>query len=199
MAVMHGILEVAGGALAHALKEIPGLVVLPGMGLAEPVILVEPVGTFRRARLAPALAFGIIAHLLARPRLVLGRLDADILEPRLVFEGLAHGGQSMGGRHLPGNEQDDEMSGMKTRIVEKLQRAFAPDKLTVTDDSASHAGHAGNPSGGGETHFIVEIEAEAFAAMSRLQRHRAVNQALAEELAGGVHALQVKARGPGEG
>jgi len=105
----------------------------------------------------------------------------------------------MGAGALPGNERNSEMSGMRDRIVEKLQAAFAPEHLEVIDDSASHAGHAGNPSGAGETHFIVDITAEAFAGRSRIERHRAVNQALAAELADSVHALAITARGPGEG
>ena len=40
---------------------------------------------------------------------------------------------------------------------------------------------------------------QAFAGKSRLERHRLVNAALAEELAGGVHALAIVARAPEEG
>jgi BolA protein len=35
--------------------------------------------------------------------------------------------------------------------------------------------------------------------MTRLQRHRLINQALAGELEGGVHALAIYAAAPGEG
>ncbi len=89
------------------------------------------------------------------------------------------------------------MSGMKTRIEDKLTAAFAPVALTVTDDSALHAGHAGAPDGG-ESHFTVQIVSAAFSGQPRIVRHRAVNQVLAEELAGPVHALAVKAKAPGE-
>jgi BolA protein len=37
-----------------------------------------------------------------------------------------------------------------------------------------------------------------FAGMSRVDRHRAVNQLLAEELAGSVHALAIEPAAPGE-
>jgi BolA protein len=60
-----------------------------------------------------------------------------------------------------------------------------------------HAGHAGARPGG-ETHFRVTLVAESFAGKSRIERHRMVNQALAEELADRVHALAVKAWAPGE-
>jgi BolA protein len=79
----------------------------------------------------------------------------------------------------------------------KLTAAFSPTRLAIDDDSARHAGHAGARDGG-ESHFNVTIEAAAFAGVSRVQRQRLVYQALADELAGPVHALSVKALAPGE-
>jgi BolA family transcriptional regulator, general stress-responsive regulator len=82
-------------------------------------------------------------------------------------------------------------------ITEKLRRAFAPQRLQVVDESHQHAGHAGaRPEG--ETHFRIYIVAEAFYGKSRLERHRMVNEILAGELAGGVHALAIHASAPGE-
>jgi stress-induced morphogen len=52
---------------------------------------------------------------------------------------------------------------------------------------------------GGESHFTVKITSNAFTGASRLQRQRQVYAALAEELAGPVHALSVQATAPGEG
>ena len=80
-------------------------------------------------------------------------------------------------------------------IEAKLRAAFSPDELVVVDQSHLHKGHAGAP-GGGESHFRVVIVSAAFAAMSRIDRQRAVNRVLAEELAGPVHALSVEARAP---
>ena len=82
-------------------------------------------------------------------------------------------------------------------IRDKLTRAFDPVVLEVTDDSARHAGHAGAGGGRGETHFNVRIVSAAFAGMSRLDRQRAVNAVLAEELAGPVHALSSKIEADG--
>jgi BolA protein len=79
----------------------------------------------------------------------------------------------------------------------KLTNAFSPQRLEVEDDSARHAGHAGATSGG-ESHFNVVIVAPVFQGASRVQRQRSVYAALAEELAGPVHALSVKALAPGE-
>ena len=89
---------------------------------------------------------------------------------------------------------------MATRdiITEKLTKAFAPTILNVLDESHQHVGHAGYREGG-ETHFRVYIVAEAFRGKSRLERHRMVNETLAAELRGGVHALAIHAAAPGEG
>lgn len=89
------------------------------------------------------------------------------------------------------------MGEVQGRIAAKLTDAFAPKRLEVTDESAAHAGHAGAREGG-ESHFHVLIVAEAFTGKSRLDRQRAVNAALAEELAGPVHALRMTVRAPSE-
>ncbi|RAI32057.1 BolA family protein [Rhodoplanes serenus] len=83
-------------------------------------------------------------------------------------------------------------------MTEKLSAAFAPARLEVIDESHRHEGHAGARPGG-QTHFRVRIVAEAFRGRSRLDRHRLINQALAAEIAGGVHALAIEAAAPGEG
>jgi BolA protein len=80
-------------------------------------------------------------------------------------------------------------------IERKLRMAFQPETLSVIDDTNQHHGHAGWRESG-ETHFRVEIVAEAFAGKSRVERQRAVYQVLAEELAGPVHALALTASAP---
>ncbi|MEI7803723.1 MAG: BolA family protein [Hyphomicrobiales bacterium] len=82
-------------------------------------------------------------------------------------------------------------------ISEKLSKAFTPESLKVVDESHLHAGHAGDRPGG-ETHYRVYIVSQAFKNKSRIERHRMINQALASELAGGVHALAIHASAPGE-
>ncbi len=89
---------------------------------------------------------------------------------------------------------------MRTRdlITDKLTKAFAPQSLDVVDESHLHAGHAGHRPGG-ETHYRIHIVAEAFKGKSRIERHRMINETLAAELAGSVHALAIHAAAPGEG
>ena len=77
-------------------------------------------------------------------------------------------------------------------IARKLREAFLPSRLEVIDESHLHAGHVGSRPEG-ETHFRVEIEAGAFQGMSRVARQKAVYSVLAEELAGPVHALSIRA------
>jgi BolA family transcriptional regulator, general stress-responsive regulator len=86
---------------------------------------------------------------------------------------------------------------IKDIITRKLTEAFAPESLTVVDESDRHQGHAGHRPGG-ETHYRVYIVSEAFRGKSRIDRHRMINSALAAELAGGVHALAIHANAPGE-
>ncbi|QEL24146.1 BolA family transcriptional regulator [Bosea sp. F3-2] len=89
------------------------------------------------------------------------------------------------------------MTAIAERITRKLTEAFAPQELKVIDESHQHQGHGGWREGG-ETHFRVNIVSEAFAGKSRLERHRLVNAALAQELADRVHALAIAAKAPGE-
>lgn len=79
-------------------------------------------------------------------------------------------------------------------IREKLEKAFSPSLLEVENDSHRHAGHAGSP-GTGESHFRVKIVSEKFSGLSRVESHRLINEVLAEELLGPVHALAIKASG----
>lgn len=83
-------------------------------------------------------------------------------------------------------------------ITEKLTKAFAPENLSVVDESHLHAGHAGAREDG-QTHYRVYIVSDVFRGKSRIERHRMINATLSGELAGGVHALAVHASAPGEG
>lgn len=93
--------------------------------------------------------------------------------------------------------EDCGVVSVKHQIEEKLQRIFAPESLRVVDESHLHAGHAGHRPEG-ETHFRVYMVAAAFAGKSRVERHRLVNEALAEQLSGPVHALALHPSAPGE-
>jgi BolA protein len=79
----------------------------------------------------------------------------------------------------------------------RLNSALSPTRIELVDDSEKHRGHGGyNPEG--ESHFTLEIESEAFAGKSRLDRQRMIYNALGDLMRERVHALQVRARAPGE-
>jgi BolA protein len=88
------------------------------------------------------------------------------------------------------------MVSVRTRIEQKLDAAFHPERLQVADESHLHAGHAGARPGG-ETHFRITVVSVAFAGKSRIERHRMVNAVLSEELSGPIHALAIVAIAPG--
>ena len=85
------------------------------------------------------------------------------------------------------------------RIEAALRAKFAPEALTIIDESARHAGHAAQRGvTGGETHYQVTMVAQAMAGLSRLDRQRAVNEVLALEFSSGLHALALTLKAPAE-
>jgi BolA protein len=87
---------------------------------------------------------------------------------------------------------------LKDWIDARLRERLSPISLSVVDESHQHVGHGGWREGG-ETHFRLDIVAAAFEGKSRVERHRLVNDILAEAFERGLHALAIKARAPGEG
>ena len=87
---------------------------------------------------------------------------------------------------------------IKSSITEKLDAAFSPERLEVINESHQHAGHQPGYDGEGETHMRIRIVSAAFAGMSRVARHRAINEVVKAELDAGLHALAVEAAAPGE-
>jgi BolA protein len=77
-------------------------------------------------------------------------------------------------------------------IETKLQN-LQPLQLQVENESHMHSVPANS-----ETHFKVTLVTKAFTGLRLLQRHRKINQLLAEELAGPVHALALHTYTPEE-
>jgi len=80
--------------------------------------------------------------------------------------------------------------------AEKLEAALAqlnPIQLSIQDDSALHAGHAGNTGGG---HYTVTIVSQQFEGLSLIKRHRLVYDAAAALMKQDIHALSIKANTP---
>lgn len=87
------------------------------------------------------------------------------------------------------------------KIAEKIEKsltaALAPEILEVKDESHLHAGHAGAREGG-ESHFRLLIVSSRFEGLSRVARHRAVNDILRDELKERIHALAMRTLTPDE-
>ncbi|MBT3506101.1 MAG: BolA family transcriptional regulator [Piscirickettsiaceae bacterium] len=82
--------------------------------------------------------------------------------------------------------------------IEQLEAALdplSPSHLTIQDDSALHAGHAGNTGGG---HYTVTIVSKQFEGLSLLKRHRLVYDAAAVLMKQKIHALSIRAKTPQE-
>jgi BolA protein len=80
-------------------------------------------------------------------------------------------------------------------LLQQRLTALAPTKLEIQDDSAQHAGHAGNRGGG---HYTVLIESSQFAGKSTIMRHRLVYEAVGDLIPTQIHALSIRAYAPGE-
>ena len=90
------------------------------------------------------------------------------------------------------------MEGRVSKLLrERLQQGLDPDGIEIEDQSAQHAGHAGaRPEG--ESHFAIRVVSSAFAGMSRLQRQRAILEAVDDLMQTEIHALSIQARTPEE-
>ena len=82
---------------------------------------------------------------------------------------------------------------VEAEIRTKLLAAFDPVHLEVDNESHMH-----DVPPGSESHFKLVIASPRFEGRRLLGRHRLVNQVLAAELAGPVHALAIHAVTPGE-
>ncbi|MEL7181597.1 MAG: BolA family protein [Pseudomonadota bacterium] len=78
---------------------------------------------------------------------------------------------------------------LETEIIDALG-SLSPQHLDVINESAMHAGHAGDD-GSGESHWRIVIKAAALDDMSRLARHRAIHSALGKDIIGRIHALAI--------
>jgi len=84
----------------------------------------------------------------------------------------------------------DRVSAIRSR----LEAAFSPDELEITDESWQHVGHPGARDGRG--HFHVRIVSKRFAGTNPLERHRMVYEALGDLMKTDIHALSLTAHPP---
>ncbi len=82
---------------------------------------------------------------------------------------------------------------IQATIEAKLNERLHPLHLEVVNESHMHSVPAGS-----ESHFKVLVVSEQFAGKNLLARHRLINEILAEQLAGQVHALALHPLTPDE-
>lgn len=82
---------------------------------------------------------------------------------------------------------------MRKIMYDKLIAQFKPLHMELVNESPMH----GLPESA-EKHFRLILVSSAMESLSRIERHRAVNEVLAEELKTHVHALTIQAFTPDE-
>jgi len=80
-----------------------------------------------------------------------------------------------------------------TEIIQNRLAQLNPISMELKDDSALHAGHAGNTGGG---HFSLKIVSSQFSQKSQIMRHRLIYQALTDLMPGKIHAISILAISP---
>lgn len=88
------------------------------------------------------------------------------------------------------------MTGPSTQWLAEALAVLEPEHLSIEDDSAAHAGHAGARSGGG--HYTVTVVSARFPGLNRVARHRLVYTALGDLMKTRIHALALVALAPDE-
>ena len=82
----------------------------------------------------------------------------------------------------------------RARVIHQaLTEALLPLHVEVVDESQLH-----NVPRGAQTHFNVVVVSDAFVESTRVERHRRVHAALANEFAAGLHALTLTLLTPEE-
>ena len=79
-------------------------------------------------------------------------------------------------------------------INSRLQ-SLQPTEFYIEDESAMHAGHAGNSGGG---HFKLKMASSHFYEKSQIMRHRLIYELLADLIPNRIHALSIQAVTPDE-
>ena len=82
---------------------------------------------------------------------------------------------------------------VQQQVETKLTDALAPKLLQVVNESHMHAVPPNS-----ETHFKVLVVSEAFDGLRAVRRHQLIYAALADELAGPIHALALHTHTPAE-
>jgi BolA family transcriptional regulator, general stress-responsive regulator len=80
-----------------------------------------------------------------------------------------------------------------TDTIQQRLQSLSPTECVIKDQSALHAGHAGNQGGG---HFDLKIVSSHFSKKSQVLRHRMIYQALNDLIPQQIHAISIIAISP---
>jgi len=88
---------------------------------------------------------------------------------------------------------------MYNAMLSSLIPILKPASITLTDNSSQHAGHAGSKGWeeSGESHFALEIVADAFEGLNLVKRHQLIYMLLGEVMPK-IHALEISAKSTSE-
>lgn len=88
---------------------------------------------------------------------------------------------------------------MYNAILSSLVPILKPASITLTDNSSQHAGHAGSKGWeeSGESHFALEIVADAFEGLNLVKRHQLIYMLLGDVMPK-IHALEISAKSTSE-
>lgn len=79
--------------------------------------------------------------------------------------------------------------------IKQALQTLEPELIDIEDDSAAHAGHAGNTAGG---HYNLLIVSQAFDGLPLIKRHKLVYAEVDELMQSQIHALSIRAKTPAE-
>lgn len=88
--------------------------------------------------------------------------------------------------------------GFSQSIENKIRQALSPEVVEIINESHLHAGHQEHFDGSGETHLRIKVVAQVFEGMSRVNRHRAINELVQDEIDQGLHAIAMETMAPSE-
>lgn len=88
---------------------------------------------------------------------------------------------------------------MYNAILSTLIPILKPTSITLVDNSSQHAGHGGSKGWeeSGESHFKINIVADAFDGLNLVKRHKLIYMLLGDVMPK-IHALEIRAKCPSE-
>ena len=104
-----------------------------------------------------------------------------------------------GGEDVSSSFEEIEGKPMYNAILSKLTTVLKPTSIKLIDNSSQHAGHAGSKGWeeSGESHFALEVVAEAFDGLNLVKRHQLIYMLLGDVMQK-IHALEISAKSPDE-